>query len=159
MTRTNVRFLFPKAVREQVLGQHQELRQLLSEAVERTTRVLKDPESDGLFPMALEIRRRLCAHMAYEERALFPVLLEADLWGPERVGALLAEHARQRAELDTLVEGLHSGWDEEKVALVLRSLVADILVDMAEEEAGPLSRPLLDDEILEVTTREVRILD
>jgi hypothetical protein len=159
MTGTNVRFLFPKAVREQVLGQHQELRELLSEAMERTTRVLKEPGSDSLITTAMEIRRRLCAHLAYEERALFPVLLEADLWGPERVGALMAEHARQRAELDTMVEGVHSGWDEDRMALVLRSLVADILVDMAEEEAGPLSRPLLNDEIVEVTTREVRILD
>jgi hypothetical protein len=87
------------------------------------------------------------------------VLLEADLWGPERVGALMAEHARQRAELDTMVEGVKSGGDQNRVALVLRSLVADILVDMAEEEAGPLSRPILEDEIVEVTTREVRILD
>jgi hypothetical protein len=158
MTGTNVRFLFPKAVREQVLGQHQELRELLNEAMKRTTRVLKESGSDGLIPIALEIRRRMHAHMAYEERALFPVLLEADLWGPERVGALLVEHARQSAELDTMVEGLHSGWDEDRVALVLRSLVADILVDMAAEEAGPLSRPLLNDEILEVTTREVRLV-
>jgi hypothetical protein len=158
MTGTNVRFLFPKAVREQVLGQHQELRELLSEAMERTTRELKDPGNDALVPIALEIRRRMHAHMAYEERSLFPVLLEADLWGPERVGALLAEHGRQRAELDTMVEGVRSGWDDDRVALVLRSLVADILVDMAEEEAGPLSRPLLNDEILEVTTREVQSL-
>ena len=160
MNGMQVSFLFPKAVREQVLAQHEELRALLREAIERTTSVLRTRgQIEGLVPLALDIRRRLRAHMGYEERALFPVLMEADLWGPERVAALVAEHARQRNELDMLVEGLQSGWDEERLALVLRSLVADVLIDMAEEEAGPLSRPVLDDEMLTVTTREIRLLD
>jgi hypothetical protein len=151
MNECNVSFLFPKAVRQQVLAQHEELRSLLRAAMEQTTLVLQAGGAlDELGTTVIEIRRRLRNHLAYEERVLFPVLVAIDIWGPERVAALAAEHARQRAQLDTMLEGLQSGWDEERLALVLRSLVSDILIDMVEEEEGPLDPRLLGDEMIAV---------
>lgn len=79
-----------------------------------------------------ELRARFWAHLAFEERALVPVHL--DLWIRERVEALLSEHQRQRAQLETMVEGIEGEWDVERLALTLRSLATDLLLDMEEEE-------------------------
>jgi len=77
-----------------------------------------------------------------------PVLAQVDLWGPERVQDLLEEHTRQRAELETLVEGIASDWDPEHLAVALRSLSIDLLLDMEEEERGCVSAELLRDEMV-----------
>ena len=59
---------------------------------------------------------------------------------------------RQRAQLETLVEGIEIGWDVERIALALRSLATDLLLDMEEEERGCVSAKLLQDEIIIVGT-------
>jgi hypothetical protein len=142
--------LFPAAVRERVLEQHQHLRLLLQQSLEATTRALRadGPGLDEISRLVYELRSRFRAHLAFEEMHLVPVLGHVDLWGPERVQDLLEEHTRQRAELETLVEGIRGGWDAERLALTLRSLSTDLLVDMAEEERGCLSAELLQDEIV-----------
>jgi hypothetical protein len=76
------------------------------------------------------------------------VLAHLDLWGPERVQDLYTEHMRQRAQLETLVEGVEKGWDVERIALALRSLATDLLLDMEEEERGCVSASLLRDEMI-----------
>ena len=142
-------FLFPIDVRNQVLAQHGELRPLLREALEQTTHNLEGrADLTRLASTVLQLRRRFLAHLAFEERALFPVLAAVDLWGRERVADLEAEHNRQRSQLQTLVEGMHEGWDAARVAFVLRSLVSDLFLDMEEEEQGCLSPTLLRDEML-----------
>lgn len=142
-------FFFPKSVREQVVAQHRELRPLLREALEQTTHALRGrADLTRLATLVVQLRRRFLAHLAFEERALFPVLAAVDLWGPERVAELADEHARQRSQLDTLVDGMHAGWDEERVAVVLRSLASDLMLDMAEEEKGCLSPALLHEEMM-----------
>jgi hypothetical protein len=149
METTQAVFLFPRAVRAQVLEQHVGLRRLLQEALDASTRGLTDPDDPAaLGDVVLELRQRMVAHLLFEERSLLPVLAEVDLWGPERTQALREEHARQRAELDTLVEGMQSEWDVERTALALRSLATDLLIDMAEEERVSLDPRLLGDEIL-----------
>jgi hypothetical protein len=143
-------FLFPSTVRNQVLEQHQELRRLLGHTLEQTSRCLlrHGPDLGDLTAAARELRRRMFAHLAFEERALAPILAAMDLWGPERVQALLDEHRRQRAELDTVIDGIETDWDAERAALVIRSLTIDLLRDMEEEEKGCLSAALLLEEVL-----------
>jgi hypothetical protein len=154
MSSQAVSFLFPTAVRDQVLGQHRVLRELLHESLQATTRAFQ-PEGPGLGEVAdlvRELRSRFRAHLAFEERSLVPVLANVDLWGPERVQELLEEHDRQRAELDTLVEGIAEEWDVERLSLTLRSLATDLLIDMEEEERGCVNANLLRDELMVVGT-------
>jgi hypothetical protein len=151
MSDTRSSLLFPATVRRQVLEQHTALRALLQDALEQTTRCLQRDTADfgRLTASAKDLHRRFHAHLAYEERALTPVLGAMDLWGPERIEALLAEHGRQRAELDTILEGIESDWDMQRLALTLRSLAADLLIDMEEEEQGCLAAAQLREEFLE----------
>ena len=142
-------FVFPAAVREQVLAQHRELRCLLESIVEETTRAFqRASELEELVRLAHDLRASFRAHLRFEERNLFPVLRRIDQWGPERVKALAEEHGRQRAQLDELVGGIDDNWDIERVAIALRSLSTDFLADMAEEERGCLDAELLKDQIL-----------
>jgi hypothetical protein len=141
--------LFPATVRRQVLEQHATLRTLLQEALEQTTRCLQHQLPNlHLTASAKELHRRFHAHLTFEERALAPILAVMDLWGPERVAELLAEHGRQRAELDILVEGIEGDCEMEPLALTLRSLAADLLRDMDEEEQGCLAAEQLREEII-----------
>jgi hypothetical protein len=150
MTREPV-LLFPARVRGEVLDQHKVLRQLLHGALEATTRGLPEGalELAALADTARELRRRFHAHLTFEERALLPVIARDELWGPERASSLREEHVRQRSELDTLVEGIESGWDLPRLALALRSLVVDLVRDMDEEEQGTLRLDLLEELVLE----------
>jgi hypothetical protein len=50
------------------------------------------------------------------------------------------------------VEGVSSGWDAARLALALRSLVTDLLLDMEEEERGCLSAAALQDQMMIVGT-------
>jgi uncharacterized protein (DUF2267 family) len=154
MSEGSARFLFPARVRAEVLAQHVGLRELLQRTLEATTAGLQSRMADGglevLAGSARELRSRFGVHLQFEERALVPILGADELWGPERVKDLLEEHERQRAELDTVVEGIDGGWDLERLALALRSLAADLLRDMNEEEEGCLreeflQQPVIDD--------------
>jgi hypothetical protein len=150
MSQRSLSILFPAAVRERILQQHCALREVLRRAIQATTSSFEAEGADlaQLAYLAHDLRVHLRAHLSYEELALAPVLAHVDLWGPERVQQLFEEHARQRAELDTLVEGIEDGWDVERLALTLRSLVTDLLIDMDEEERGCLSAQLLGDQMM-----------
>jgi hypothetical protein len=153
MPRAEALFLYPRSVRGQVLAQHEQLRALLFEALEQTGRCLQGQrELARLALLVLQIRRRFRAHLAFEERKLFPILAQGDAWGPERVAELTLEHFRQRSQLDTLAQGMREGWEVQHVALALRSLATDLLLDMAEEERACVNEQLLGDEIVRVAT-------
>jgi hypothetical protein len=153
MPRAETLFLYPRSVRGQVLAQHEQLRALLFEALEQTSRGLQGQrELARLALLVLQIRRRFRAHLAFEERKLFPILAQVDAWGPERVAELTLEHFRQRSQLDTLAQGMREGWGVQHVAVALRSLATDLLLDMAEEERACVNEQLLGDEIVRVAT-------
>jgi len=120
--------------------------------LEASTAALQGSRCDRLTlaRVARELQLRFRAHLLFEEEALAPVLAQADLWGPERVQALHEEHRRQREELHTLIEGLESGWGPDVLAVALRSLAADLLIDMAEEERGCLQATVFKDDAISV---------
>jgi hypothetical protein len=147
---------FPATVRRHVLEQHTVLRELLQRALDQTTLGLMHDMNTSLSELAetaRELARRFHAHLAFEERRLVPILGVMDLWGPERVADLLSEHERQRAEVNALLEGIETGWDSHRVALTLRSLAADLLCDMAEEERGCLQAEILRWDVVQTTSR------
>ncbi len=139
-------------VRDQVLEQHVQLRDFLQRALAATTQVLRgEPLATlGLTHIVRGLRARFRFHLAFEERHLAPLLARTDIWGPQRVSRLLEEHACQRAELDTLIEGIEADWDAERLAVATRSLVTELLLDMAEEERGCLNADLLRDDVVNV---------
>src|SRR3954469_1846554 len=128
--------LFPQAVRQRVLDQHGRLRHLLGVALEAGRNALQGSRCDllTLARVAREMELRFLVHLAFEENVLVPVLTKADAWGPERVRALQEEHERQRSEMRTLIEGIESGWTPDVLAVTLRSLATDLLLDMEQEE-------------------------
>jgi hypothetical protein len=142
--------LFPQSVRRRVLDQHGRLRQLLDVALEAGRKALQGSRCDllTLARVARELELRFIAHLGFEESALVPVLARIDLWGPERVHALHEEHARQRSEMHTLVEGIESGWTPDVLAVALRSLATDLLLDMDEEERGCLQAVAFQDDVI-----------
>jgi hypothetical protein len=144
-------YLFPARVKCEVLAQHGVLRGLFRGLLEATTVGLRrqGPDLGDLRGAARELHRKFVAHLLFEERALVPILAADELWGPERASELLDEHRRQRAELDTLVEGIEAGWEVQHLALVLRSLTADLLRDMQEEEEGCLRHELLEQPLID----------
>jgi hypothetical protein len=139
-------------VRQRVLEQHGWLRTLLRDALDATTRTLQGELDAGaqLAGVVHDLSGRFRAHLAYEERYLLPVLAEVDVWGPVRASKLLDEHACQRAQLETLREGIETGWDAGRLAVATRSLVTELLLDMEEEEAGCLSADLLRDDVVNI---------
>ena len=141
--------VFPSLVRRQVLRQHTELRGFLERALAETTRGLRGEgvDREQLVALVRDLREGFQVHLAFEEEALLPVLAALPSFGPEGVAEVSAEHARQRGDLDTLIEGLESGWEMERLALVMRSLITDLLIDMAEEEHACLGETMLGEEV------------
>jgi hypothetical protein len=155
---TTQSLLFPQSVRQRVLDQHGRLRELLGLALTASAQALQGSRCDllTLARLTRETELRFRAHLAFEESALAPVLARADLWGPERVAALHEEHGRQREELHTLVEGIESGWTPDVLAVALRSLVTDLLLDMDEEERGCLQAAVFDDDVISAAEASTR---
>jgi hypothetical protein len=136
----------PSAVRVQVLDQHRELRRLITRIVDATA---PGRPREPLMGLLRDLRARLFQHLAFEEQTLTSALAEADAWGPQRVRDMLDEHARQRAEVEVIVQGIET-WDAEGLNLAARTLAADLIHDMDAEERGPLSPDLLRDDVVNV---------
>jgi hemerythrin-like domain-containing protein len=128
----------------EVLSQHEILRMLLREAIEVTTRALKDRGEDRseLDLLVRDLRTRFRAHLCFEEQNLVPLLAQIRGWGEPHLRELHEEHARQRSELDVLIEGIEDGWDVAKLALTLRSLATELFIDMSGEERS-LEQPVI----------------
>ncbi len=124
-------------------------------AVQASTETLRGSHCDRLTlaRVARELELRFHAHLTFEETALAPVLAQADLWGPERVKELHEEHHRQRTELRTVVDGIESGWGPEALAVALRSLATDLLLDMEAEEQGCLMAPVFQEDAVTIADR------
>ncbi len=139
-------------VRQHILEQHGWLRALLRDALDATTLTLQgQPDAAAqLEGVVRDLSGRFRAHLAYEERYLLPILAGIDVWGPLRANALLEEHGCQRAQLETLREGIETGWDAGRLAVATRSLVTELLLDMEDEEAGCLSAEVLRDDVINI---------
>ncbi|HVU51846.1 MAG TPA: hemerythrin domain-containing protein [Polyangia bacterium] len=133
--------VFPSNVRDAVLQQHAELRELLRATADELAR----PAESGaeaqarLRAMGRELCARFHEHLLYEDEELVPVLAVLDSWGPERVRALHDEHARQRRTLGALWMTFDFAADLDQLGAALRVLSEDMLRDMDEEEAGCLA--------------------
>jgi iron-sulfur cluster repair protein YtfE (RIC family) len=139
-------------VRDLVLKQHGELRSLIGKA-QRATEGAPERSfqaAEQLVRIAEELQGRLGNHLLFEERFMFPALREADAWGPQRVEALTAEHARQRRELEAFIELIESQRPPGELGRALRALSSALLVDMDEEETTFVNDSVLRDDLVSV---------
>lgn len=142
----------PSQIRRRILEDHARLRERFSELDEVARRILEGEAelAPRLRSLAEGVREEFLAHLDLEDAILVPALREVDAWGPERAEKLATEHREQRALLQRLLRGL-ADLDRplEELALDLRRLVADLMVDMAHEEKSELDPHLLRDDIVE----------
>jgi len=141
----------PSEVRARVLRDHQSLRQRVDELEALAEEVIGGGQSPvgRLRQSATELLHALTTHMSWEDRYLVPALRDADAWGPERVARFEAEHAQQRVELQSLLEGLG---DQSQPPAFLASRVLEWLnelhADMQEEEEAFLDKKVLRDDVI-----------
>lgn len=136
--------------RRLVVEQHQELRRLLTLALEQVRRRRPPRAGAGksLRSRIRTIREVFLRHLACEEALLFPILdLDVPV-GPRRAVALGEEHARQRAELLELEEK----WTEssgDEISRRFERLALALLDDIAQEERDLLVPDVIrDDQIV-----------
>jgi len=133
-----------------LLLQHKQLRERIVEVGEAAANVLACSESelvgraDELKRAVVEFADDLNLHLSAEEELLGPILERLDAWGPVRLELLRSEHAHQRALLHTL--HTDRSLEPREMARRVRSLVADVLVDMNAEERDLLAEGLLRDD-------------
>ena len=121
--------------RRLVLGQHIELRRLLTMGLGQVVSVLAD-EGGGHEPLRSLvglIRHVFVQHLADEEALIVPILEADPPIGPQRVEALREEHGRQRRELEALCAWPEEG-DDLELAERFGSLARALLQDIAHEE-------------------------
>ena len=142
--------VFPALVRNQILEQHRQLRELLEQvrrmrASDSHLPGAEQPSRDArrLADAAQELCQRFQDHLSFEQAALTQIFAIIDAWGPERVKDLCDEHERQRRELDGLRSRFEREEDVERLADALHGLADELLHDMEEEEAGCLRASLL----------------
>jgi hypothetical protein len=147
--------VFPAMVRDEVLAQHTELRELLRATVDELSRQAETGESDcaRLRVMGRELCARFHEHLLYEDEELVPVLSALDTWGPERVRELHDEHARQRRTLGALWMTFDFATDLDQLGEALRELAGDMLRDMEAEEAGCLAAGAMAAPLLQVESQ------
>lgn len=140
--------LTPGQVRLRILRDHEVLRALIAEVDEMVEQVRAGEHVGG--PLRSKIRdlyRSLCRHLDLEEAILVPALKDTDAFGPVRVDQLVAEHKKQRQQLEELLlqEKNHTDSD---LADKVQQLTSDFLKDMHEEEESHLSAKILKDDLI-----------
>jgi hypothetical protein len=138
--------------RETIFAQHHVIRMLLKAA-----RTVCDLAASGnrrtgeLLPLYFEnVRVALEHHLATEERLLLPILGTDPPLGPERALRLAAEHDRQRDELAAATRALTGPEGVAAASQKLRTLMDDLLTDMADEERWLLTPDVLRDDLVSV---------
>ena len=142
----------PAQVRELVLAQHRELRDLLHKA-EKATAWEGEPSfqrAEHLIHISEELYARFENHLRFEEHLMFPALRDADVWGEERVAALTKEHAQQRHDLEEFIDLVDSECPPEELRRALEALSRLLLEDIEEEEDACLDADLLRDDVVAI---------
>ena len=135
-----------------ILAQHQRIRALLDRAHGVAEAALDDeaPFPDAVASAIEDIRTVFEVHLAFEERALLPILRDDLPLGPERADRLLDEHGRQRATLATLQREASRSPQLPILAAKLAFLTEWLLADMIEEERSLLVPDVVRDDVVVV---------
>ena len=131
-------------------AQHERIRSLLDRARAVAEAALDDqaPSPDAVASAIGDIRTTMEVHLAFEEKALLPILRDDPPLGPERADRLLDEHTRQRATLATLHREACAFPRFPILAAKLAFLTEWLLLDMNEEERSLLIPEVVRDDVV-----------
>jgi len=135
-----------------ILAQHERIRALLARARSVAEAALdgQPPSADAVASSIGDIRTIMEVHLAFEEKALLPILHDDPPLGPERAARLLDEHRRQRATLATLHTEACAFPEMPMLAAKLAFLTEWLLADMGEEESALLIPEVIRDDVVTV---------
>ena len=133
-----------------ILAQHHRIRALLARARGVAEAALdgEPPSPDAVASSIGDIRTIMEVHLAYEEKALLPILRDDLPLGPERADRLLDEHRRQRETLATLHREACAFPELPMLAAKLAFLTEWLLADMGEEERSLLIPEVVRDDVV-----------
>jgi len=133
-----------------ILGQHERLRDLLAKASAVAEAALDEraPAPDAVASAIGDIRTIMEVHLAFEEKALLPILRDDPPLGPQRADRLLDEHSRQRETLATLHREACAFPHFPLLAAKLAFLTEWLLADMNEEERSLLIPEVVRDDVV-----------
>lgn len=122
--------------RLRVLGQHVELRRLLTTGLEHVRAALAgDDWAHAPIRLLVEVTyKEFVQHLVDEEALVVPILENDVPLGPLRADRLREEHARQRQELELLAVWSSGSDDERELATRFRTLARELLADIELEE-------------------------
>jgi hypothetical protein len=100
---------------------------------------------EPLRALVAMIREVFVRHLSAEEALILPILEEDLPLGPQRAQRLCAEHAQQRAELETLCSWPQDE-DDRELTRRFQALSAALLDDIAHEEANLLTPEIIRDD-------------
>jgi hypothetical protein len=135
-----------------ILGQHGRIRALLERARAVAEAALDgEPRSPDAVASAIgDIRTIMEVHLAFEEKALLPILRDDPPLGPTRADRLLDEHVRQRETLAKLHHEASVAPEGPMLAAKLAFLTSWLLADMNEEERSLLTPDVVRDDVVAV---------
>jgi len=138
--------------REAIHAQHVRIRSLLERARAVAEAALdgNPPAPDAVASAIGDIRTIMEVHLAFEEKALLPILRDDPPLGPQRADRLLDEHSRQRETLATLHREACAFPDFPMLAAKLAFLTEWLLADMNEEERSLLVPEVVRDDVIVV---------
>lgn len=138
-------------LRKHILVEHEGLRS----GLRRIEALLGQHEAGNVASLGMAHREledlvaSFLRHLEHEERVLQPVLAGIDAWGPQRKQTMAEEHALQRQLVGRLTKRDPSR-DAASWARDVRSFIADLYEEMAEEERTCLSPNVLRDDVVVV---------
>ncbi|MHB8874673.1 MAG: hemerythrin domain-containing protein [Myxococcaceae bacterium] len=139
----------PSEVRSRILQDHERLRLAIAELEALVAAAGEGRPAAGLRERTAALLVLLEAHLALEDRLLFPAIHATDSWGPIRAARLQENHLEQRAELARLTS-LTTRVSETQLCEAVRVLSRDLRDDMHREEAELLDPDLLRDDLVTI---------
>jgi iron-sulfur cluster repair protein YtfE (RIC family) len=133
---------------QSIIEQHRDLREMLRDVERLCERVIagKAYLSVTLGEYMRALHEQLLDHLDLEDERLVPELRAVDSWGQARAESLLEHHRGQRSQLRAALGDLEEARVVTSgVAHDVLSLIADLRIDMQQEEGEILPRFLARD--------------
>lgn len=139
--------LSAEAARARILEQHRNLRTMFETGIDYMRLALRGTghSLDDLAALLARTNQAFQRHLADEEALILPILNDDVPVGPWRAEALLQEHQRQRAELNTLAR-IEQPCSMDALAIRYGALVGELLRDMEREEQELITSDVLRDD-------------
>ncbi len=135
-------------LREQLLQQHANLRELVGEVAAQNERSQDDSGDEQLRRSLGKLTAALSEHNRFEEASLRGLIVKLDAWGKERESLMDSRHHDEhRLALEALEQSFGTKQRPERMAS-LRKLLDSLLEHMKHEEREVLHPNVLRDDVI-----------